>query len=264
VRQPQTPGWVSFFNGPILLAGQLGAEGTTRADYLGPYTPVKAMRPLERAPVVIASNDEDMAARLRPVPGQPSVFQTEGLVKPAEVTLAPFFRTHFQRYAIYWQTTDLAGWETNQRKLAEAERHERKLDARTVDRVRIGEQQPEIDHNLRFENSDSGLGPQGRRWRHAPDGGWFSYELRLPPAGARAAVHVVYWGQDAGREFDLLADGVVIATERLSGGREEYYGLDYPLPADLCAGKQKLTLRFQPKPGSTAGGIFDLRIVTQP
>ena len=261
VRQEHTPGWVSFFYGPILLVGELGSEGTTQADYIGPYTPLKTMRPQEKAPVVIASRDDDMLARIRPVPGKPVVFQTAGLLKPADATLAPFYRTHFQRYAMYWQVTSAAEWEAGQRKIADAARLERELDARTVDRVRIGEQQPEIDHNLRFEKSDSGTGPQGRRWRHAADGGWFSYEMKAPPAGTKAAIYAVYWGQDGGREFDIQVDGVVIATEKLPGGKENYYGVEYPLPETTLAGKEKVTVRFQPRPGSTAGGVFDVRIV---
>jgi len=261
VHPERTPGWVSFFYGPILLVGQLGSEGVIQADYVGPYTPARALRPLAQAPVVVASRDEDLLSRVKPVPGRPAVFQTAGLVKPSDVTLAPFFRTHFQRYAMYWQVSDLQNWEANQRKLAEAERLDRELDARTLDRVRIGEQQPEIDHNLRFENSQSGDGPQGRRWRHAPDGGWFSYELKLPAATKPAALYVVYWGPDSGREFDILADGGVIATEKLKGGRDEYFGVEYLLPESAISGKDKVTVRFQGKPGSTAGGVFDVRIL---
>jgi DUF1680 family protein len=261
VCQEHTPGWVSFFYGPILLVGELGSEGTTQADYIGPYTPLKTMRPQEKAPVVVVSRDDDMLARIKPVPGKLAVFQTAGLLKPADATLAPFYRTHFQRYAMYWQVTSVADWEANQRKIADAARLELELDARTVDRVRIGEQQPEIDHNLRFEKSDSGTGPQGRRWRHANDGGWFSYEMKVPPAGTKAAIYAVYWGQDGGREFDIQVDGAVIATEKLAGGEENYYGVEYPLPETALAGKEKVTVRFQPRPGSTAGGVFDVRIV---
>lgn len=261
VRQEHTPGWVSFFYGPVLLVGELGSEGTTQADYIGPYTPLKTMRPQEKAPVVVTSRDDDMLTRIRPVPGKPAVFQTAGLLKPVDATLAPLYRTHFQRYAMYWQVTSVANWEANQRKIADGERLERELDARTVDRVRIGEQQPEIDHNLKFEKSESGTGPQGRRWRHAPDGGWFSYEMKVPPASTRAAIYAVYWGQDGGREFDIQVDGVVIATEKLPGGKENYYGVEYPLPEAALADKEKVTVRFQSRPGKTAGGVFDVRIL---
>ena len=35
--------------------------------------------------------------------GKPLAFRTEGLALPADVTLAPFYRVHNQRYAIYCQ-----------------------------------------------------------------------------------------------------------------------------------------------------------------
>ena len=261
VRQEQVPGWVSFFYGPILLVGQLGSEGTTQADYIGPYTPIKALLPLAKAPVVVARGDDEIISRISPAAGQHSIFKTAGLVKPADVTLAPFFSTHFQRYSIYWQVTDLQGWEANQRKVAEAERLERELAERTIDGIRIGEQQPEVDHNLQFEKSESGIGPEGRRWRHASDGGWFSYELRGPSAGTKAALYAVYWGPDAGREFEIVVDGNVIAVETLRGGKPGFFEVEYPLKDTVISGKEKVSIRFQAKPGNTAGGVFDLRIV---
>ena len=264
VRQPQCPGWASLFYGPILLAGELGNAGLKQSDFIGPYTPIKALRPLEEAPVFVADTDEAVLSRIAPVPGRPACFHTTGLVKPQDVTLVPFYQLHFQSYAIYWQSTDLAHWEARQRQLAEASQAERTLDARTVDRVRIGEQQPEIDHNMLFDRSESGIGPQEKRWRDARDGGWFSYELKLPPAGAKAALRAVYWRADGGREFDILVDGALLATQKLEGGKEEYFGVEYPLTAAMTAGKDKIAVRFQSKPGNTAGGVFDVRIFASP
>ena len=262
VRQPQCPGWVSLFYGPILLAGELGAEGLEQPDFIGSYTPGKALRPLAQAPMFIANTDEEALARVAPAPGRPCAFRTAGLVRPKDVTLAPLFRIHFQRYAIYWQLTDLAHWKEKQRQIAQAEKMERELDARTLDYVRIGEQQPEIDHNLRSEHSRTGVGSQDKRWRVARDGGWFSYELKLPPAGTKAAVRVLYWGRDHDREFEIQLDGTVIATQKLQGGKDDYFGVEYPIAEALAAGKDKVTVRFQAKPGNTAGGVFDVRIVT--
>ena len=104
------------------------------------------------------------------------------------------------------------------------------------------------------------MGPEGRRWRHAE--GWFSYELRLPPAGAAAALRALYWGPDGGRVFDVQVDGRTIATQRLAGDRPGFFAVEVPLPADLVAGKEAVTVRFEAKPGSMAGGLFDLRLVT--
>jgi hypothetical protein len=261
VRHENTPDWVSFFYGPVLLAGELGAEGTTPADYVGPYTPVKALRPAANAPAVVAEHNQDIAAASRPIPGRPASFRTRGLIKPADVILSPLFRIHFQRYAMYWQVSDLQSWERKQREAAEAERLERALDARTVDRVRIGEQQPEIDHNLQFEHSESGTGPEGRRWRHAIDGGWFSYDMKVPSENVPAAVYVTYWGLDAGRQFAIQIDGETIATESLRGGKSTYFGAEYPIPGELLAGKKNVVVRFQAKASNTAGGVFDVRLV---
>ena len=262
VRQAQCPGWVSLFYGPVLLAGEFGSEGLAQADYLGPYTPVKAMMPMARAPVIVAANDADIVARIAPAPRRGATFRTSGLVKPRDITLAPFFRVHFQRYAIYWQLSDQARWKQRQHELAETERLERELEARTVDRVRFGEQQPEIDHNLRFENSHTGTGTQSKRWREARDGGWFSCEMKLPPAGTKAALRVLYWGRDEGREFDIQADGKVIATVKLRRAKDDYHGVEYPLDPSVTAGKERITIRFQPKPGTSAGPVYEARMLT--
>ncbi len=107
-RQPQCEGWVSVFYGPILLAGELGSEGLEQADYIGRYTPKKAMQPMDKAPFFLAETDEQILSQIAPLPGRPSTFRTAGLAKPEDVTLVPFFRIHFQRYAIYWQLRDEA------------------------------------------------------------------------------------------------------------------------------------------------------------
>jgi len=261
-RQPQCPGWLALFNGPILLAGELGAEGLEENDFIARYTPLKAMRPLDKAPVIVAPTDAEILARIKPVANEPGVFKTADLVKPGDLTLKPFYKVHFQRYAIYWQQSTAADWETRRQRLAAEEAREQKENARTVDRVRIGEQQPEIDHNLLSEKSSTNTGPQNRRWRDARDGGWFSYEMKLPVAGTPAAVQACYWRPDGGRTFDILVDNTVIATQKLEGGKEGFFTVEYPLPTTLTADKTKVTVRIQARPGEMAGGIYDLRIMT--
>jgi len=262
-RQVQCPGWVSLFNGPILLAGELGSEGLTQKDFIGPYTPIKALLPLNRAPLLIANTDADVLAHVVPVDGQPGNFRTKELAKPNDVTLAPFYRTHFQRYAIYWQLSDAAHAAEQQLQVAEAERVERELEARTSDEVRLGEQQPETDHLLHCENSRTGFGPLGKHFRAADPDGWFSLDLELPPAGSKVAIRLVYWGRDNGPEFDLLADGNVIATPKLeTAGLEDYYAAEYPVAATLLAGKHKLSVRIQAKPGKPTASVYNLRLVS--
>ncbi|MDP6633675.1 MAG: glycoside hydrolase family 127 protein [Phycisphaerae bacterium] len=262
VRQENCAGWVSIFYGPIMLAGELGSQGLQQSDYFGRYTPITAFQPLFKAPVFIAKSDQEILSRIAPVRGRACSFRTSGLVKPGDVTLSPFFGLHFQSYAIYWQLSDAESWQAQKLELEKSEKLQRQLDARTVDRVRIGEQQPEIDHNLQSAKSESGAGRRGKHWRQAKDGGWFSYEMKLPPKGVKASLRAVYWGQDRGRKFDIQIDGKVIATQKFEGGKKDYHGVEYPIGRELTAGKKKVTVRFQAPKKGIAGGVFDLRIVT--
>ena len=72
-----------------------------------------------------------------------------------------------------------------------------------------------------------------------------------------------YWGSDVGlREFDILADDEVVATESLNNPAPgEFVDIAYPLPRELTAGKERMTVRLQAKPGNTAGGLFGCRTV---
>jgi hypothetical protein len=147
--------------------------------------------------------------------------------------------------------------------VAEAERLEQALAANTIDQVRLGEQQPETDHGLRFEKSQTGYGPLGKHFRALGEDGWFSFEMKTPPVSAKAAVRLVFWGRDNGPEFDVLVDGKVIATAKVQAtGKDDYYGVEYPVPTGSSEPRNTVTVKIQTKPGKNAAAIYDLRIVT--
>jgi hypothetical protein len=82
------------------------------------------------------------------------------------VELVPFFRLHDRRYTVYLDVFTRDEWEWREADVrAELER-QRLLAARTVDELRIGEMQPERDHELRGEKTSAGEA-FGRKWRHA-------------------------------------------------------------------------------------------------
>jgi hypothetical protein len=53
-------------------------------------------------PVFVGTAD-DVASRVKPLAGRTLAFRTEGLAAPSEVTLAPVYTVHHQRYAVYWR-----------------------------------------------------------------------------------------------------------------------------------------------------------------
>ncbi|HSV74185.1 MAG TPA: beta-L-arabinofuranosidase domain-containing protein [Chthonomonadales bacterium] len=241
---PDDPNRVALMVGPIVLAGDLG--------------PVAGPAPV--VPVFV-SGGRPPSAWVRPVRGQPLTFVTRGVGRPADVTLTPFFQTHHRRTSIYWDLFTDAEWRQREAEVRAEEARQRELEARTVDVVRIGEMQPERDHNLQGERTYAGEG-QGRRWRHAVNGGWFSFEVEVDPESPVDLV-LTYWGSDAGgRTFDILVDGQRIATQTLNNSHPgRFFDVVHPLPDAVTRGKARVTVRLQAHPGQTAGGLFGCRVV---
>jgi DUF1680 family protein len=256
---PGDPSHVAFLCGPVVLAGEMGRTGIETFDFLakGQTDHVRVPTP---APPVLVGDPKDVTARVEPVAGKPLTFRTKGLARPDDVTLLPFFRMHRQRYAVYWAAYDAATWDREQARRAEEEKARLEVERRRVDDVRIGEPQPETDHAMQGERSEAG-DHLGRRWRHATDGGWFSYRMKVLP-DRPVKLSCTYWGSDIGRVFDILVDGVKVATQALDGGKPNaFFDVEYALPAEVTKGKDTVTVKFQAPPGKTAGGVFGVRVL---
>ncbi|MCA9241292.1 MAG: glycoside hydrolase family 127 protein [Planctomycetales bacterium] len=144
----------------------------------------------------------------------------------------------------------------------EAARQQADRLTRAVDYVLIGNPESEKSHNV--AGGESG-GFNDKTYRHGRD---FSYEMRMPPERPGRLV-VTYWGGDAGREFDVMANDRVLATQRLSGDRPgEFFEASYEVPAELIAGKtdafgqkiDKIKIRFRSLNEDLAGGVFGIRV----
>lgn len=263
VAMPDDPTKVAILYGPLVLAGQLGNEGLTppipyAANDQGAYFRVSD----PRVPVLVTAN-APLDSWLKPVSGQPLTFRTVGAGRPNDVTLKPFYSTYFGRYTVYWDTFTPAAWQAREADYQAAQERTRILEARTVDEMRPGEQQPEHDHALQSEKSTTGDGPDGGgHWRDARDGGWFSFDLKTLPDTPQDLV-CTYWGSEAGsRAFDILVDGVKIAAQTLHEDKPgQYFDVVTPIPAEMVAGKSKVRVRFQAHPGAMAGGLFGCRVV---
>lgn len=251
---------------PMNLRTEGFRDNPNRLAFLyGPIVLSAVVDPKQPIPVIVAPRDQLVS--LFAAAAAPLTFATDGKAfhrpgseDPVPVTLSPFYAMYKTPYTVYWDVLTPEQWAARQEQ-ARAERERRKqMEARTVDAVHPGDEQSERDHGIAGENT--GAGEFGdRRWRHAPDG-WFSYELRIEP-GVDQDLVVTYWGSDAGnRTFDVLVDGVKLATETLANNHPgEFYDRTYPLPADLLRDKAKVTVRFQAAKGNIAGGVFDVMIL---
>ena len=245
---PDNPNRVAVMHGPLVLAGDLGAVDAAEATS-PTFVPA------------LVTEGRPAAEWLEAVEGKPNTFRTVDVGRPRDVTLIPFFRMHERRYTIFWDLFTGPQWEQRQAQYkAEIER-QRKLEALTVDFVQPGEMQPERDHNMQGEKTGAGR-HQGRAWRHAVGGGWFSFDLQVLP-GEPVILQATYWGdENIERNFDVLVDGEKIATQKLLRNQPgKFFDVDYPLPAERTEGKTRVTVKFQGHPGNMAGGLFGLRVL---
>lgn len=130
--------------------------------------------------------------------------------------------------------------------------------ASVIDFVSISNEASEKAHNLKGESTSSGSGARG--WRHAVNGGWFSYDMKVDP-GKDNMLELTFLSLDGGRrEFDILVDGVKIASQKLrSETFNDFIDKQYPIPVELTKGKNKVTVKLQALPKNIAGGIYGFK-----
>ncbi|MCA9234645.1 MAG: glycoside hydrolase family 127 protein [Planctomycetales bacterium] len=241
-RMPDNPNRVAVFRGPVLYVGLVDSNEP-------------AMLP------VLVTGGRPPAEWLKPAGGEPPRFMTDGVGRPVDVPLEPFFAVSNDWYIVYWDVFTETQWQDRQREYEAAQKREQELAARTVDLFAIGEMQAERDHSVEGEKTGPGdFG--GRKFRHAWDGGWFQFDIALPEEGP-ADMIVTYWGSETGaRSFDVLLDGQKLATESLhQDDPDKFWERTYALPQDQTAGKTHAAVKFQAHPGNYAGGVFGVRVV---
>jgi hypothetical protein len=113
---PDDPTLQSFLYGPLVLAGDLGAEGLTRAHIIGPNLRVGApnveqygspLGPTNRTPPTpdleiptFRATAAEPGSWIKPA-NTPMTFRTTG--QKRDVTLVPLYTIFDRRYAVYWQ-----------------------------------------------------------------------------------------------------------------------------------------------------------------
>ncbi|HZO89461.1 MAG TPA: beta-L-arabinofuranosidase domain-containing protein [Chthonomonadaceae bacterium] len=242
------PHRLAFLYGPIVLCGEVDAK-----------------RP---APAIVSDNGR-ILADLKPeagtplrFTGSPRLFHVPGASEGQPMLLGPFYRMADKSYAVYFDVLTPEQWQEKRKEYEAEQARLREIAARRVDSVEPGEPESEREHKFAGETTYAGdFGD--RHWRDARLGGWFAYELKVLPDTPQELV-CTYWGSDAGREFDVLVDGMKIAMVRLTNAHPgHFYDEIYPLPPDLLRGKETITVRFQGHPGRSAGGVFGCMILRQ-
>lgn len=205
---PDKSNYYSFRYGPIVLAAKTGQEDMTGLfadDSRGGHIAHGTLLPLSEMPLLV-SDKEDIISKIKPVPDKPLTFMLSSLYSPkypSELEFIPFFRLHESRYIIYLPQTTPEGLASLQEQIKREEQERIKLDSKTIDKVACGEQQPESDHFIQFEESNAGSF-ENIHWREAK--GWFSYQMRNKDKKAKV-LYVKYLASDKPSIYEISVNG---------------------------------------------------------
>jgi uncharacterized protein len=262
---PDNSPYVALMHGPVVLAAATGTDnldGIIADDSRMGHVAQGKLVSREESPLLIVDN-EQWIQQIKPVLNEALTFSFNNLLYPAqanELKLIPFYRLHDARYIIYWQISTSEELSQLHAALKQREEEAMALEEITLDKVDTGQQQPESDHNVKFEKSEAGV-YKDRHWRHAS--AWFSYELNDPGKEAKT-LRVTYNGSDTGRNFDILVNKQLLATVKHDGSYgDRFVDVDYPIPADILAKntKGKMEVMFKAHENSIAGGVFMVRLL---
>jgi hypothetical protein len=243
--KPDNPDRIAFLYGPIVLAAQLG---DTMPD------------PLYGTPVLLTDN-HTVNDWLNPVAHEPLTFEMKDVGKPTNPIFKPFYKTNDQFYSVYFDFITPAGWQARQKEYAAEKKREKEIKEITIDEFRIGEMQPERDHNLHASEQSYVDAALGRSGREARRNNYFAFEMKVQQ-GIRNALLLTYIGDDKDRKFEIQIEGKTIATVDWAGGKSnKFYDVDYPIPEELIRGRQKITVKIEANQGKTAGRVFGCRTI---
>jgi DUF1680 family protein len=248
---PDNPNRFAVMWGPLVLAGDLGPEIRGR----------QAAAAAPDVPVFVAP-EQPVSNWLRPVAGKPGTFRTTGVGLKQEIDFVPFYELPRRRYAIYWDMYTPAEWAKKEADYRALEEKQKKLEAATVGFAQPGQMQAERDANQQGEAS-SPVRVENRFGRTATS--WFSFDLPVDPAHPLTLI-VTYSNENRGPSAcDVLVDGKKVGEQ--TGPRRSpeqvirFFDVEYQVPADLVAGKKKVTVRFEAHNGRSTPSVFGIRIV---
>ena len=257
---PDRENFYAFMYGPIVLASPTGTEnmdGLYADDSRGGHIAHGKQISMQEIPMLIGSA-ASLPQSLRRINDDLVAFTYTGSVYPAQkeaLKLIPFFRLHDSRYAVYFHQVTEAEVESIRKEVAVSERKAMELANQTVDLIFPGEQQPESDHGILYEQAETGIN-KDRHFRRAK--GWFSYNLKVKEEAAQLMITI--------RKENHNKVAILLNNEKLTVSptiskpdKEGFITLCYSLPQKLSAGSYPI--RFSPDGTEWTPAIYEVRLL---
>lgn len=103
------PKTVAILYGPVVLAGELGRESYPGSDYAKGQLDLSKL-PAPMLPTLVGVDPDKPAEWLQPDPGRPLNFLSGTSTRPENLTFAPLYSIHHQRYSVYWKSLTESEW----------------------------------------------------------------------------------------------------------------------------------------------------------
>lgn len=247
----------SFLYGPIVLASRMGTQrqdGMFADDSRGGHIAQGPRLPLQNMPVVVGST-EDILSHITKTDGKME-FTLKG-VSPDNyegMKLEPFYRIHESRYMAYWPVLSASEVAKRQEEVARQESIAQALEARTADKVTCGEQQPESDHFVKMEWSDTG-NDGGVQWRETRQ--WFSY--RMKTNGRKVTAVRIAFRPENNRDARVLINDTEIGLFSTADNGV----IEIPVKADVIGKAETLTLKITKGNKDITPHIYEVRLIAE-
>lgn len=252
--------YYAFLYGPIVLAASTGTghlDGLYADDSRGGHIAHGKQIPLQEVPMLIG-NPESIRNSLHKKDDNQLIFTFDGNVYPAQnktLELIPFFRLHNARYAIYFRQANEEQFKIIQKEMATAERKATELANQTVDLIFPGEQQPESDHGIQYEQAETGTN-KDRHFRRTK--GWFSYNLKVKEEAGR--IRITIQKNDRNKVAILLNNNKLAVNPTISeADKDGFITLSWLLPQKLKSGS--CPIRFTPDGTEWTPAIYEVRLL---
>ncbi|MEI9944490.1 MAG: glycoside hydrolase family 127 protein [Chitinophagaceae bacterium] len=266
-HMPNVSNYIAIMHGPILMGAKTGTEdmkGLVAGDGRWAHIASGTKLPVDKAPIIIEDNINDLTAKLKPVAGKPLTFTATSvkMINPIDVVFEPFYKIHDARYMMYWMALSNASYRSYLDSVTIIEKQKLEIQKRTVDFVAPGEQQPEADHFIQKQNSNTG-NSMDEFWRDARNDGYFSYQLSTNNETG-LSLFIRYWGAEWGsRKFEIWIDDQKLVTEDNTSkwNQSKFQNVEYRIPDSMIKGKDKVRVKFQAMPGNTVGAVYYIRLI---
>lgn len=265
------PNKVAVMYGPIVLAAALGTEKFPAKDIIPNHLSLMNWAKIDVAKII--SDEKDISKWVKIVDLKTLTFAIDKSLTSdnKEITLKPFYNIHHERYSLYFEKYTNEELKSGDTKI---KTRDEILADTTIDIVKTGEQQSEIEHKFDSKLSNTGyLSSIDMRWRDAKKGGFIKYTLEIN-SKKETALMVTYYDKDksvagAERIFDILVNDIKVAEVELKGtGKDKAVDFVYNLPKEVIEKAinegNKIDVVFKSNDKTVfIGGILEVRTIAK-